>query len=348
MHKIDIHNYEAYLLDYSEGNLTGELQVELELFLIQHPELEINLDELSLVTLQNETTSFSNKSALKKSETDLVSETQFIGYIENQLPVNERLELEKSCVINPSLAKELALYNYTIAKADETIVFENKQSLKRKPKVIWFNFSAMQYAAAACIVFLIGLFILWPKTNINSETSTLADKTDPVTSQTVSSINNTIEPKYNTNDLTSPKESNTPVAPKVSSPIVTKKEQVLLANNNSSQNNNTSSRKDTLHPTIKNAPIIETPKNETFIALNTTPVAKPKTVVQVITENDEEIVAVNTEKKKKGIWATASRALKNLNHAGVKTVNGDEESNKDNTAYAITLGGVSITHKAGL
>ena len=129
MHKIDIHNYEAYLLDFSEGNLTGELQVELELFLIQHPELEINLDELSLVTLENESASFSNKNSLKKSEADLVSETQFIGYIENQLPENERLALEKSCSINPSLAKELALYNNTIAKADETIVFENKQSL---------------------------------------------------------------------------------------------------------------------------------------------------------------------------------------------------------------------------
>ena len=50
MHKINIHNYEAYLLDFSEGNLTGEFQVELELFLIQHPELEINLDELILAT----------------------------------------------------------------------------------------------------------------------------------------------------------------------------------------------------------------------------------------------------------------------------------------------------------
>ncbi len=348
MHKIDIHNYEAYLLDYSEGNLTGELQVELELFLIQHPELEINLDELSLVSLENEAASFSNKNSLKKSEADLVSETQFIGYIENHLPENERLALEKSCAINPSLAKELTLYNHTIAKADETIVFENKQSLKRKPKVIWFNFSATHYAAAACIVFLIGLFILWPKTSIDSETSTLADKTNAVTSQTVSSKNNTIEPTHNTNDLTSPKESNTSFAPQALAPIVTKKEKALLATNNPSQKNNTSSIKDTLHPTIKNATIIETPKNEALIALNTSPVAKPKTVVQVITENDDEVVAANPDKKKKGIWAAASRALKNLNHAGVKTVNGDEETSTDNAAYALTLGGVSITHKSGL
>ena len=348
MHKIDIHNYEAYLLDFSEGNLTGELQVELELFLIQHPELEINLDELSLVSLENEAASFSNKNSLKKSEADLVSETQFIGYIENHLPENERLALEKSCAINPSLAKELTLYNHTIAKADETIVFENKQSLKRKPKVIWFNFSATHYAAAACIVFLIGLFILWPKTSIDSETSTLADKTNAVTSQTVSSKNNTIEPTHNTNDLTSPKESNTSFAPQALAPIVTKKEKALLATNNPSQKNNTSSIKDTLHPTIKNATIIETPKNEALIALNTSPVAKPKTVVQVITENDDEVVAANPDKKKKGIWAAASRALKNLNHAGVKTVNGDEETSTDNAAYALTLGGVSITHKSGL
>ena len=348
MHNIDIHNYEAYLLDFSEGNLTGELQVELELFLIQHPELEINLDELSLVSLENEAASFSNKNSLKKSEADLVSETQFIGYIENHLPENERLALEKSCAINPSLAKELTLYNHTIAKADETIVFENKQSLKRKPKVIWFNFSATHYAAAACIVFLIGLFILWPKTSIDSETSTLADKTNAVTSQTVSSKNNTIEPTHNTNDLTSPKESNTSFAPQALAPIVTKKEKALLATNNPSQKNNTSSIKDTLHPTIKNATIIETPKNEALIALNTSPVAKPKTVVQVITENDDEVVAANPDKKKKGIWAAASRALKNLNHAGVKTVNGDEETSTDNAAYALTLGGVSITHKSGL
>ena len=54
------------------------------------------------------------------------------------------------------------------------------------------------------------------------------------------------------------------------------------------------------------------------------------------------------EKKKKGIWAAASRALKNLNHAGVKSVNGNEDDAKGGASYALTLGGMSITHKAGL
>lgn len=351
MHKIDIHNYEAYLLDYSEGNLTGDLQVELELFLIQHPELEINLDELSLLSLEDEVTTFSNKNALKKTDSDLVSETQFIAYIEKQLPEDERLALEKSCATNPTLSKELALFASTLSTPDTSIVFENKQSLKRKPKVIWFNFSATQYAAAACVAFLIGLFILWPKADVNSGASTLANKTEVVNTNTVvTNNNNTIQSTIHTNDVITPKEYSASVAQQSSTRGVSanKKEETLLANNNSSQQVLPTSINDTVHHPINNVPINESSKNETLIALNVAPIAKPKTVVQVITENDDELVAVNTEKKKKGIWAAASRALKNLNHAGVKTVNGDEEDNKDNTAYAITLGGVSITHKAGL
>lgn len=346
MNKIDIHNYEAYLLDFSEGNLTGELQVELELFLIQHPELEINLDELSLVTLEDEATSYSNKNSLKKTETDLVSETQFISYIENQLPENERLELEKSCAVNPSLSKELALYTNTLAKADTSIVFENKQSLKRKPKVIWFNFSAAQYTAAACVVFLIGLFMLWPNTNTNSETTTLANKTDVVNKNTATINNNeSIQPTTSSNELVASKESN---VSSVKHSSKKKSQQILFADNNPNVQNNNSTLNDTLRPAINNSKAIDVPKNETLIALNVTPIVKPKTVVQVITENDDEVATVTPNKKKKGIWAAASRALKNLNHVGVKGVDGDEETNKDNTAYALTLGGVSITHKADL
>ncbi len=346
MQNINIDNYEAYLLDFSEGNLTGELQVELELFLIQHPELEISLDELVLMTLENEATSFSNKNSLKKSESDLVSETQFIAYIEHQLPENECLELEKSCAANPTLAKELRLYVSAFVSADASIVFKNKQSLKRKPKVIWFNFSATQYAAAACVVFLIGLFMLWPKTNINSGNSTLANKTDVATTHTVASNSNkVIESTIKINHVIAPKKTDNYSTQQPSS---TKKEQPLLANNVSLKEPNVSVLRDTLHHTINKSLVTESPKNETLIALNVAPVVRPKTIVQVITETDDEPVAINTEKKKKGIWATASRALKNLNHAGVKTVNGDEENNTNNTAYAITLGGISITHKAGL
>ena len=196
MEQINIHNYEAYLLDFSEGNLTHELQMELELFLIQHPEIDINLSELSLIALDDEAITYSNKSSLKKTEGDLISETQFIAYIENQLPENEKIELEKSCSVNPSLSKELALFKKTIAVADSSIIYENKNELKRKPKVIWFDFSVIRYAAAACVLFLIGLFFLWPSENTThstiaskENTEVLNNKKDPVLQNTIAITN---------------------------------------------------------------------------------------------------------------------------------------------------------------
>lgn len=347
MYKIDLHNYESYLLDFSEGNLSDEAQMELELFLIQHPELHVNLDDLSLVYIEEEAAIFSNKKALKKSDSDLVSETQFIAYIEHQLSDTEKLQLEKSCAVNPSIAKELKLYSHTIASFDANIVFENKKSLKRKPAIIWFNFSTVQYAAAACIVFLIGLFMLWPKSNINSDSFVLANKITVVKPSTMvnDNIKNT-SPHNNSSIKPTPKSINTALVQHLPS---NKNEQHVVVNNANAQS--ISVLKDSINAANINSPQIQKPKTETFIAINNPSNVKSltaNTVVQVITENDDEPIVGTSDKKKTGIWATASRALKNLNQVGVKTVNGDEEVTKQNTAYAITLGGVSITHKAGL
>lgn len=345
MRIINLHNYEAYLLDFSEGNLSDECQMELELFLIQHPELDIDLAELSMVTIEDEQIKFLDKNNLKKSETDLVSETQFIGYIENQISAKERLDIEKSCAINPVLLKELALYNNTIVKADISVVYEKKSSLKRKPKVIWFNFSATQFAAAACVVFLIGLFVLWPKTDINTNTLHLANNTgtpNSIIKPTFSAIN----PQKNNEVVNATKEPNSFLTQQLPKKI----NQQSFANTAiTQQKNNVTEIKDTLNAIVNtNYPILESHKNEVFIAQNTPTVLKEnrQTIVEVITENDEEPIALNTDKKKQGIWTTVSRTLKNLNHVGVKSVNGDEENNKENTSYALTLGGISITHKA--
>ena len=344
MRKINIDNYEAYLLDFSEGNLTDELQMELELFLIQHPELDINLSDLSLISLNEDSISFSNKNSLKKTETDLVSEEQLVAYIEGELSVKEKTEVEKSCFKNPLLAKELALFQKTILQVDSSIVYPNKNELKRKAKVIWFNFSTVQYAAAACVLFLIGLFILWPKDQGNNNSS-LAINSSKNTKQPIANKNQASPIKEQlpnsvvTESATaSEKLSTTNIKSQHINPENTN---TLLANNIVKDNSNKDS--------IAKSPLEQkvNQSNETLIAINTPTGVKKQnnTIVQIISENDDEPVAINTEKKKKGIWAAASKALKNLNHAGVKSVNGDE---KEESSYALTLGGLSITHKAGL
>ena len=44
MNRINLSNYEAWLLDYAEGNLSAEDTAELLLFMEQHHELQVDLD----------------------------------------------------------------------------------------------------------------------------------------------------------------------------------------------------------------------------------------------------------------------------------------------------------------
>lgn len=353
MIRINIHNYEAYLLDFSEGNLSDEYQLELELFLIQNPQINIDLCELSFVKLENDPINFSNKNSLKKTESHLVSENQFIGYIENQLLIDERLMVEKSCAANPILLKELGLYKKTIVTEDKSVIYLNKGELKRKPKIIWFNFSATQFAAAASVIFLFGLFIFWSKMETATGNSSFANKIIKESLPTKKSIaNNIITSRPGITKIIAGKtpninEKTISIAHKS---IVTRAHLPLVKNITILSNENMLSvlKDSASNLTLNNSPI-ENFKNETIISQNDRALLKQntQTIVDVITENDEEAITLNSNKKKTGIWETVSRTLKNLNHLGVKYVNGDEKNNKENTSYALTLGSVSITHKAG-
>ena len=272
----------------------------------------------------------------------------FIFYLNsNEKSIHEKQQIEKSCAVNAQLAKELALFQKTIAVTDTTIIYPNKSELKRKPKVIWFDFSVAQYAAAACILFLIGLFVFWPKTetlnNSNLANSKSKNQQDFIVKHQpeVATLQN--------QQRTIVKNSNQKTT-RPSYSVSNQTNNVLLAEKKSANNTvpNVAAKQDSMaNKTIIQSPI--TNSSESLIALNNPTIKKQNNViVQVITESDEDLVGVVPEKKKKGIWAAASRALKNLNHAGVKSVNGNEDDVKGEASYALTLGGMSITHKAGL
>jgi hypothetical protein len=54
MNRINFSNYEAWLLDYAEGNLSAEDTAELLLFMEQHPELQTDVDNLMEFTLPSD------------------------------------------------------------------------------------------------------------------------------------------------------------------------------------------------------------------------------------------------------------------------------------------------------
>lgn len=343
MSQINIHNYEAYLLDFSEGNLSEEMQMELELFLIQHPELGIDLNELSLMNVELEPVSFNEKEKLKKTELDLVSETEFINYIEGLSSNKEKLHVEKSCASNPKLNKELTLYKNTITKADLSVVYENKEGLKRQANVIWLNINARSFAAAASILFVLGLIFLWPKQEItNTKIAVINHDTTikPHSEEVILRENSMIANNEQKNII---QEKKSGEAYKINSNKIGTLNKESLAKESATHSNITNNKVPEITNVENKSPLL---KEE--IALNTSeinPNLKNNSVVTVITENDEEPITGVAAKKKKGIWSIAEKALKNLNSLGVKSVNGETENSENETAYALTVGGLSITHK---
>lgn len=169
MAEINIHNYEAFFLDYHERNLTAEQEAALLLFVEQHPELKALLDEFEAIAITDyESVEYLDKGALKKRITAINKNDFYIAKVENTLnPVEENL-LDDFLKQNPAQQKELALFYKTKLQPDTTIVFEKKSALKRKAGVVITMYYAI--AVAASIMLLIGLFFL----NKDEKTDTIA------------------------------------------------------------------------------------------------------------------------------------------------------------------------------
>jgi len=347
MSGINQHNYEAYLLDAMEGRLSAEQQMELDLFMALHPELAVDLEDLAEMTFDPQQAVFPDKEILKKTGADLVSGEQFIGYIEQQLSPEEKQRVEAHCAANPSLAKELDLYKKTIAVADPGIVFDDKASLKRRTKVILFNARAASFAAAASVLLLLMLYVLWPAKTADVVSDSYAMRELRKASGAGPDSKHTNRSEPHAKDHTALPERRNEHAPLNHSQAPEK----LMAHNQqpvsptptyttSYTSPDTLSKLVDVQEKVKAKELTPPEPKEPVLLAS----ANRKTKVDVITENEGE---ESTESQKKsGFWAMAGKTLKGLNKAGVKTVNGEEESNKDNATYALTLGKLNITHKA--
>lgn len=157
-------NYEIYFIDYFDGNLSVEGEVELMLFLDNNPDLKEEFESFDNINLEQEEIVFSNKSSIKKTEilnfaslSEKNYENSFIAYFEGDLDNNEKQEVEKFLKLNPSLNREFEIHSKLILQKEE-ITYENKEQLKRKPKIAVWQFRAM--ATAASIALLMSAFWL--------------------------------------------------------------------------------------------------------------------------------------------------------------------------------------------
>ncbi len=297
--KINKNNYPAYFLDFHEGTLTPNEVAEVLLFVEQHPELKEELERFENVTLEDYATiTFENKADLKKEITSSNKEEYFIRAVERTLNSIETTLLENYIKQHPQYLIDFNLYQKTKLLADTSIVFENKEALKKAltpafsrgegyageapilvpdTSIVFKNKEALKrkerrivplyyyVSVAAAVLLLFGLFFLY---NNNK-------------GQQVATINKASAPAKNvltvaaTKTLASANESGNKVMPEVKSNGVVKKNVVKrkrIKENNVATNKTNKTIPELIikkeEPTINSANSIVENKKEEPIALN--------------------------------------------------------------------------------
>lgn len=133
---INKNNYEAYFLDYHEGNLTPVQVADLLFFVEQHPELKEEFENFENFSLEDfSSIEFENKSSLKKEITLDNKEEYFIRAVENELNPSEIALLNNFLKQHPQFLVDLELFQKTKFSLDTSIVFEHKNGLKRSDSI---------------------------------------------------------------------------------------------------------------------------------------------------------------------------------------------------------------------
>ncbi len=180
---INRNNYEAWFLDFAEGNLSEEKIDSLNYFLKKNPDLQEEFDSLNLVFLDAERFEFANKESLEKS----IDIEQVIGLndfeilainkIEGNITREEEKELNSMIRFSDELRNEFKVIEKTILKADNSIVFSKKESLKKKSRKViplWIKYVS-SIAAIAVFVFFVSK-VLKTENNITNTIAKLLNK----------------------------------------------------------------------------------------------------------------------------------------------------------------------------
>jgi hypothetical protein len=118
MSKINIHNYEAYFLDFAEGTLSAADIQELEAFLVLHPELRSELEAFDPIIITDDPLDAPAWDSLKKPTADALKanlelrEQLYFDAVEDQLD-DKGARLLKEILREKVFAKEFALWQKT-------------------------------------------------------------------------------------------------------------------------------------------------------------------------------------------------------------------------------------------
>ncbi len=164
MDRISIFNYEAFYLDYLEGNLSEEDTALLMAFLEANPDLRLDDDSLPEFDAEDLSLDVTLKQELKQPAEDEafdLSNAEYFMIADSEGLLVEKRHAELAAFVNqhPGLARDKAIYDVVRLEPDTRVVYGNKESLKRKSVVLW---TYVSIAAAASVILF---FLVWSLMN---------------------------------------------------------------------------------------------------------------------------------------------------------------------------------------
>lgn len=179
---IDKNNYEIYLMDYLEGNLSPNEVAEVLLFLEQHADIKQEFEAMQSFALNTDEVSL-DKSTLLKSENDFYQQL-LVKEIEGELSMIEKVTLQQAIKQNPALQQEQKLFSLTKSTPDLAVTFNYKdQLLKPTLKVSWHQ-TIIRIAAVVVLLSTISLLYV----GLNKQEKTVALKEQNSTTPAVKNI----------------------------------------------------------------------------------------------------------------------------------------------------------------
>ena len=178
--QIDRSNYEAWLIDWLDGNLNDIQCEQLQHFLTANPDLKDEFDELTIFRLKPQDQHFPDKRNLKKTISNLsVQQLDYlsVAYLENDLTTAQKDDFKTSIESDPEKKRSFELIQKTKLEPVSITYKHRRRLIRRTPVQKLFRLSLIGLPAAAIILLVIMTNISKPKA-LQVDTEKTARSTD--------------------------------------------------------------------------------------------------------------------------------------------------------------------------
>jgi len=148
---INRHNYEEFFLLYVDNELSAAERNVVELFVQQNPDLGKELNLLQQAIVHDDEIIFDDKQSLLK-DGSLALQEKLLLFADDELPLEEKSAMFTLLATDSAAAAEWNILQKTKLQADESIIFEDKQSLYRTEGGRVIGIKWWRVAAAAVLL----------------------------------------------------------------------------------------------------------------------------------------------------------------------------------------------------